>query len=146
MVAGYAVDDLKVTVFDGKTHAVDGKEVAFVTAGRKAVIEAIRNARPIVLEPIVNIEIIVPEGAIGDLTGDLSSRRGHITGTDGRGHGLAAISGEVPLAELNDYQSRLKSLTGGQGSYTIEFARYAAVPPNVQQQMAGKFQLHEDDE
>lgn len=146
VVAGYGVDDLKVTVFDGKTHAVDGKEVAFVTAGRKAVIEAIRNARPIVLEPIVSIEIIVPEAAIGDLTGDLSSRRGHITGTDGRGHGMAAISGEVPLAELNDYQSRLKSLTGGQGSYTIEFARYAAVPPNVQQQMASKFQLHEDDE
>jgi len=146
VVAGYAVDDLKVTVFDGKTHAVDGKEVAFVTAGRKAVIEAIRNAKPIVLEPIVNIEITVPEGAIGDLTGDLSSRRGHITGTDGRGHGMAAITGEVPLAEINDYQSRLKSLTGGQGSYTIEFARYAAVPPNVQQQMASKFQLHEDDE
>jgi elongation factor G len=99
VVAGYAVDDLKVTVFDGKTHAVDGKEVAFVTAGRKAVIEAIRAAKPIVLEPIVNIEIIVPEAAIGDLTGDLSSRRGHITGTDGRGHGMAAISGEVPLAE-----------------------------------------------
>ena len=146
VVAGYAVDDLKVTVFDGKTHAVDGKEVAFVTAGRKAVIEAIRAARPIVLEPIVNIDIVVPEAAIGDLTGDLASRRGHITGTDGRGHGMAEISGEVPLAELNDYQSRLKSLTGGQGSYTIEFARYAAVPPNVQQQMASRFQLHEEDE
>ncbi|MFZ2266081.1 MAG: elongation factor G [Azonexus sp.] len=146
VVAGYAVDDLKVTVFDGKTHAVDGKEVAFVTAGRKAVIEAIRAAKPIVLEPIVSIEIIVPEGAIGDLTGDLASRRGHITGTDGRAHGLAAISGEVPLAELNDYQSRLKSLTGGQGSYTIEFARYSAVPPNVQQQLASKFQLHDEDE
>jgi elongation factor G len=146
VVAGYEVEDLKVTVFDGKTHAVDGKEVAFVIAGRKAVIEAIRAARPIVLEPIVNIEIVVPENAIGDLTGDLSGRRGHITGTDGRGHGMAAISGEVPLAELNDYQSRLKSLTGGQGSYTIEFARYSAVPPNVQQQLASKFQLHDDDE
>ncbi|MBS1144225.1 MAG: elongation factor [Proteobacteria bacterium] len=146
VVAGYAVEDLKVTVYDGKTHAVDGKEVAFTIAGRKAVIEAIRNAKPIVLEPIVSIEIVVPETAIGDLTGDLSSRRGHITGTDGRGHGLSAISGEVPLAELNDYQSRLKSLTGGQGSYTIEFARYAAVPPNVQQQLASKFQLHDDDE
>lgn len=146
VVAGYAVDDLKVTVFDGKTHAVDGKEVAFTIAGRKAVIEAIRGARPIVLEPIVNIEIVLPEGAIGDLTGDLSSRRGHITGTDGRGHGMAAITGEVPLAELNDYQSRLKSLTGGQGSYTIEFARYAAVPPNIQQQLASKFQLHDEDE
>ncbi len=146
VVAGYAVDDLKVTVFDGKTHAVDGKEVAFVVAGRKAVIEAIRAAKPIVLEPIVNIEITVPETAIGDLTGDLAGRRGHITGTDGRGHGMAAISGEVPLAELNDYQSRLKSLTGGQGSYTIEFARYSAVPPNVQQQLASKFQLHDEDE
>ena len=146
VVAGYAVDDLKVTVFDGKTHAVDGKEVAFVTAGRKAVIEAIRAAKPIVLEPIVNIDIVVPEAAIGDLTGDLASRRGHITGTDGRGHGMAVISGEVPLAELNDYQSRLKSLTGGQGSYSIEFARYAAVPPNVQQQMASKFQLHDEDD
>jgi len=146
VVAGYAVDDLKVTVFDGKTHPVDGKEVAFVTAGRKAVIEAVRAARPIVLEPIVSVEIIVPEASIGDLTGDLSSRRGHITGTDGRGHGMSAITGEVPLAEISDYQSRLKSLTGGQGSYTIEFARYAAVPPNVQQQLAGKFQLREDDE
>lgn len=146
VVAGYTVDDLKVTVFDGKTHAVDGKEVAFVIAGRKAVIEAIRAAKPIVLEPIVNIEIVVPESAIGDLTGDLSSRRGHITGTEGRGHGLAAIAGEVPLAELNDYQSRLKSLTGGQGSYTIEFSRYSAVPANVQQQLASKFQLHDEDE
>lgn len=146
VVAGYEVEDLKVTVFDGKTHAVDGKEVAFTIAGRKAVIEAIRNARPIVLEPIVNIEIVVPEGAIGDLTGDLAGRRGHITGTEGRGHGLAAITGEVPLAELNDYQSRLKSLTGGQGSYTIEFARYAAVPPNIQQQLASRFQLRVEDE
>ena len=146
VVAGYEVEDLKVTVFDGKTHAVDGKEVAFTIAGRKAVIEAIRNAKPIVLEPIVNIEIIVPEGAIGDLAGDLSGRRGHITGTDGRGHGLAAITGEVPLAELNDYQSRLKSLTGGQGSYTIEFARYAPVPGNVQQQLASRFQLHDEEE
>ena len=146
VVAGYTVDDLKVTVFDGKTHAVDGKEVAFVTAGRKAVVEAIRAASPIVLEPIVNIEIIVPETAIGDLAGDLSSRRGHITGTDGRPRGMAAISGEVPLAELNDYQSRLKSLTGGEGSYNISFAHYSAVPANVQQQLAGKFQLHEEDE
>ncbi len=146
VVAGYTVDDLKVTVFDGKTHAVDGKEVAFVVAGRKAVVEAIRAARPIVLEPIVTIEIVLPEAAIGDLSGDLASRRGHITGTDGRGHGMAAITGEVPLAELDDYQSRLKSLTGGRGSYSIEFARYSAVPPNIQQQLASRFQLHDEDE
>ncbi|OMG56375.1 elongation factor G [Azonexus hydrophilus] len=146
VVAGYPVEDIKVTVFDGKTHAVDGKEVAFSIAARKATVDAIRNARPIVLEPIVSIEIVLPESAIGDLSGDLAGRRGHITGTDGRGHGMAAITGEVPLAELNDYQSRLKSLTGGQGSYSIEFSRYAAVPPNIQQQLASRFRLHDEDD
>ena len=146
VVAGYPVEDLKVTVFDGKTHAVDGKEVAFTIAGRKAVVEAIRNARPIVMEPIVSIEIVVPEANIGDLSGDLSGRRGHVTGTESRGRGLALITGEVPLAELNDYQSRLKSLTGGQGSYSIDFLRYAPVPPQLQQQLASRFQLHDEDE
>jgi translation elongation factor EF-G len=101
---------------------VDGKDIAFVTAGRKATVEAIRAANPIVLEPIVSIEIVAPEAAIGDLTGDLSSRRGHITGTNPRPGNTASITGEVPLAEITDYASRLKSMTGGQGSYSIEFA------------------------
>ena len=146
IVAGYAVEDVKVTVFDGKTHPVDGKEVAFVAAGKKATIEAIRHAQPIVLEPIVNIEIVVPQNHIGDMAGDLSSRRGHVTGTGEKAHGMAIVSGEVPLAEISDYQSRLKSLTGGQGSYTVEFSHYAAVPMHVQQQLASKFELHEEDE
>ncbi|WP_197970619.1 elongation factor G [Denitratisoma oestradiolicum] len=146
VVAGYPVEDVRVTVFDGKTHPVDGKEVAFVSAGRKATVAAIRGANPIVLEPIVSVEVIAPESAIGDLTGDLSSKRGHITGTDRRGIDMAAITGEVPLAELNDYQSQLKSKTGGRGSYTLEFARYAAVPPQTQAQMAARFRLKEDEE
>ena len=146
IVAGCAVEDVKVTVFDGKTHPVDGKEVAFVAAGKKATIEAIRNAQPIILEPIVNIEIVVPQNHIGDMAGDLSSRRGHVTGTGEKAHGMAIVSGEVPLAEISDYQSRLKSLTGGQGSYTVEFSHYAAVPMHVQQQLASKFELHEEDE
>ena len=146
IVAGYAVEDVKVTVFDGKTHPVDGKEVAFVAAGKKATIEAIRNAQPIILEPIVNIEIVVPQNHIGDMAGDLSSRRGHVTGTGEKAHGMAIVSGEVPLAEISDYQSRLKSLTGGQGSYTVEFSHYAAVPMHVQQQLASKFELQEEDE
>jgi elongation factor G len=90
--------------------------------------------------------VLVPESAIGDLAGDLSGRRGHITGTDGRGRGMSVIAGEVPLAELDDYQSRLKSLTAGQGSYSIAFARYSAVPANIQQQLASQFQLHDDDD
>lgn len=147
VAAGFPVQDLRVTVYDGKTHSVDGKEVAFTSAGRKATVAAIRAAAPIVLEPIVSIEIVAPESAMGDLTGDLASRRGHVTGTQGpRPGGQIAISGEVPLAEIGDYASRLKSLTGGQGFYAIEFARYAQVPPGTQSKLAAKFTLHEDDE
>jgi elongation factor G len=146
VIAGFPAQDIRVIVYDGKTHAVDGKDVAFVTAGRKATVEAIRAAGPIVLEPIVNIEIVAPEAAIGDLTGDLSSRRGHITGTNPRSGGTASITGEVPLAEITDYASRLKSLTGGQGSYSIEFARHAQVPPQVQQKLAAAFRPQEEED
>ncbi|MDO8788462.1 MAG: elongation factor G [Sulfuritalea sp.] len=146
VVAGHPVEDLRVIVYDGKTHAVDGKDVAFFSAGRKATVEAIRAASAIVLEPIVGIEIVAPEAAIGDLTGDLSSRRGHITGTNPRSGGTASITGEVPLAEITDYASRLKSMTAGQGAYNIEFAHYAQVPPQVQQKLAANFQLKDEDE
>jgi elongation factor G len=146
VTAGFPVEDLRVIVYDGKTHAVDGKEVAFVTAGRKAVIEAIRAANPIVLEPIVAIEIVAPEAAIGDLTGDLSSRRGHITGTNPRPGNTASITGEVPLAEITDYASRLKSMTAGQGSFSIEFVRHAQVPPQVQQKLAASFRPQDEEE
>lgn len=146
VVAGFPVEDLRVVVYDGKTHPVDGKEVAFVAAGKKAAIEAIQAAGAVVLEPIVNIEVTVHEENMGDIAGDLSSRRGHVTGTTPRGSGRIVVAGEVPLAEINDYASRLKSLTGGRGSYNIEFARYAQVPPPVQQKLAGSFKLQEDEE
>lgn len=146
VVAGFPVHDLKVTVYDGKSHAVDGKDVAFFAAARKATIEAIRAASPIVLEPLVDIEVLAPEDAIGDLTGDLASKRGHVTGTQPRGPGQAAITGQVPLAELDDFQSRLKSLTGGQGAYSIHFSHYAPVPPNTQQQLMARYQLKDDED
>ncbi len=146
VIAGYPVQDIRVVVYDGKHHPVDSKEVAFVAAGRKAVIEAVKAARPILLEPIVNIEIVCPESSIGDLAGDLSGKRGHVTGTQPRSSGTTAISGEVPLAELNDYQSRLRSLTSGQGAYSLEFSRYAAVPPAVQQALMSQFNAQEEDD
>ncbi|KAF0165763.1 MAG: elongation factor G [Rhodocyclaceae bacterium] len=146
VIAGFPAQDIRVIVYDGKTHAVDGKDIAFVTAGRKATVEAIRAASPIVLEPIVSIEIVAPEAAIGDLTGDLSSRRGHITGTSPRPGNTASITGEVPLAEITDYASRLKSMTGGQGSFSIEFVRHAQVPPQVQQKLAASFKFRDEDE
>jgi elongation factor G len=146
VVAGFPVEDVRVIVYDGKTHPVDGKEIAFVQAGKKATITAIQAAGPIVLEPIVTIDIHSDENQMGDVAGDLSSRRGHVTGTTPRGPGRIVIAGEVPLAEINDYASRLKSMTGGRGSYSIEFARYAQVPPLVQQKMASNFKLKEDEE
>ncbi len=139
VVAGYPLHDLRVTVHDGKTHAVDGKDIAFTSAGRKATIDAVRKARPIVLEPLVNIEVLAPESTTGDLTGDLASKRGQVTGTHPRPVGAVAISGVIPLAELGDYQGRLKSLTAGEGSYGIEFSHYAPVPDSTQQLLAGKF-------
>jgi len=146
VLAGFPVVDLKVTVYDGKSHSVDGKEVAFVAAGRKAAIAAIREASPIVLEPVVRLEVVAPEAAVGDVSGDLSARRAHLTGTGGRGPGRLAVRAEAPLAELADYPTRLKSLTGDQGSYTLEFSHYAQVPPNTQKDLAGRFKLHEEEE
>lgn len=138
-IAGYPMQDIRVTVYDGKSHPVDSKEIAFVSAGRKAFLEAVGKARPIVLEPIVNISVTVPENAMGDITGDLSSKRGQITGTQSQSGGMLTISGHVPLSELSTYQSRLKSVTGGAGSYSIAFSHYEPVPPNVQQQLVGQF-------
>ncbi|HTF14654.1 MAG TPA: elongation factor G [Burkholderiales bacterium] len=138
VIAGYPVHDLRVTVYDGKHHAVDSKEVAFVSAGRKAIIDAFAKAGPILLEPIVNIEIAAPDKFMGDLTSDLSGKRGHVTGTDNAGGELTTIKGLAPLSELSDYQTRLKSVTGGQGSYSIDFSHYAPVPAHTQAQLVSK--------
>jgi elongation factor G len=144
-VAGYPLQDIRVSVYDGKHHPVDSKEVAFVTAGKKAFIDAIQKARPIVLEPIVKLQVTAPSDTMGDLTGDLSSRRGRILGNQTRPGNRVTIEGEVPLAEIENYQSRLKSLTGGEGSYNIELDRYEPVPPMKQQELANAFKpKHEE--
>ena len=144
-IAGYPLQDIRVSVYDGKHHPVDSKEVAFVTAGKKAFIDAIQKARPIVLEPIVKLQVTAPSNTMGDLTGDLSSRRGRILGNQTRPGNRVTIDGEVPLAEIENYQSRLKSLTGGEGSYNIELDRYEPVPPLKQQELANAFKpKHED--
>jgi len=146
VIAGYPVVDLRVIVYDGKSHPVDGKEIAFVTAGRKAAIDAIQKAAPALLEPIVEVEINVPESAIGEVAGDLSSRRGQITGTASRGHGTATVSGLAPLAELSDYSSRLKAMTAGAGNFSYAFAHYAPAPANIQRQLMSTHQVKEDEE
>jgi elongation factor G len=144
-VAGYPMRDVRVTVYDGKYHPVDSKEIAFSTAGRKAFLDAIAKAGAIILEPVVKIRITAPNESMGDLAGDLSSRRGRVSGTDSAPNGHLVIEGEVPLAELESYESRLKSITGGEGHYNIEFSRYEPVPGNVQKQLAEKFTIQDND-
>jgi elongation factor G len=144
VIAGYPVVDLKVTVYDGKHHTVDSKEIAFIQAGKKALIEAVQAARPCVLEPIVDVEIAAPEQNMGDITGDLASRRGQVSGTQSGAAGTLTVLAQAPLSELASYQLRLNSLTGGQGRYTLAFSHYEPVPPSVQAQLASKFQLRDD--
>ncbi len=143
-IAGFPLHDLRVTVYDGKFHSVDSKEIAFVTAGKKAFLEAVDNAGPVVLEPIVNIAVTTPDSFMGDLTGDLSSRRGQISGTETGRNGTLIIKGQAPLAELENYGTQLKAITGGEGSYSIEFSHYEAVPGNIQKQLSEKHKRKED--
>jgi elongation factor G len=134
-VAGFPLHDIRVTVYDGKHHAVDSKEVAFVSAGRKAFIDAIQKANPIVLEPVVRVSITAPSSAIGDITGDLATKRARINGNDTLPNQRASLTALVPLAEVTEYQSRLKSLTGGEGVFTMELSHYDPVPARKQQEL-----------
>lgn len=145
VVAGYPLVDLRVTVFDGKHHSVDSKEVAFVTAGRRALIAAVQEARPLVLEPVVHLEVQAPEAAIGDITGDLAARRGQVNGTESPLPGRSIVRGLAPLAELSQYQSRLNALSSGQGRYSVRLSHYEAVPPHTQSQLIAAYQAQEED-
>jgi elongation factor G len=145
-VAGYQLQDVRVIVYDGKYHPVDSKEVAFVAAGKKAFIDAIGKARPILLEPVVNLDVSVPEQHMGDVTGGLSSKRARINGTDSLRGGELVIKAQVPLAEVGDYSNELKAITGGQGRYSIEFSHYDPVPPNVQKQLVESWKPRHEEE
>ena len=141
-LAGFPLHDVRVNVYDGKYHAVDSKEVAFVAAGRKAFLDAIAKARPIVLEPVVGVEINCPAANIGDVTGDLAARRGQVTGTKTLQSGALAVTGLAPLAELGGYAARIKSMTGGQGAWSMELSHYEPAPPGLQQQLSSEFAKH----
>jgi elongation factor G len=134
-IAGYPLQDLQVTVLDGKHHSVDSKEVAFVAAGKKAFLDAVTKARPQVLEPIVDLEVSAPEETMGDISGGLAGKRARITGTDSLRSGEIAITAQVPLSELDGYAAELKSATAGRGRYSLDFSHYEPVPPAVQQKL-----------
>ncbi|MFH0982081.1 MAG: elongation factor G [Planctomycetota bacterium] len=135
VLAGYPIVDVKVELIDGKTHPVDSKDIAFQIAGRGAFKDAFMKSKPVLLEPIVNVEVTAPVEYVGDLQGDLASRRGRPQGQDMLPGNMAVLKAVVPLAEVADYHSRLSSITGGQGSYTMEFSHYEPVPGNIQQQV-----------
>jgi len=145
-VAGFPMQDIKVTIYDGKHHPVDSKEVAFRIAGKYAMRDAVLKAKPVILEPIVNLEVTCPVDKVGDITGDLASRRGRPQGQEILPGGMAVIRAQVPLAELSDYSGRLSSLTGGQGSYTMEFSHYEPVPPQIQQQLIAQYKPKKEEE
>ena len=146
-VAGYPIQDVRVIVYDGKSHPVDSKDVAFMSAGRKAFLDALGKARPIVLEPIVNVEIVAPEQKMGDIAGELSGHRGQIKGSDAPRPGTVQITAQAPLSEMEQFPARLKSITAGHGSYTLEFSHYEAAPPQLQQKLisAHRPAAHADD-
>ena len=145
-VAGYPIEDIRVIVYDGKSHPVDSKEVAFVAAGRKALLDALPNAKPTVLEPIVQLEISAPDAAMGDITGELASRRGQVIGTENLAGGIIEITATAPLSELDDFASRLTAMTQGAGSFSMDLASYQPVPAQKQAELASKFQRKEEDD
>ncbi len=134
-VAGFAMQDLRVTVYDGKYHPVDSKEIAFSVAGHHAFLDAINNAGAQILEPIVSVDVTVPDTHMGDITGNLASRRARISGTENLRGGLVTIRADIPLSSLSDYHTELKSLTQGRGSYSMEFSHYDPVPAHIQQEL-----------
>jgi elongation factor G len=145
-IAGYQLQDVRVTVYDGKFHPVDSKEVAFVAAGKKAFLDAILKARPQVLEPIVDLAVTAPEAHMGDITGGLASKRARINGTDSTRDGEVLVKAQVPLSELRDYAAELKGATAGRGRYDLEFSHYEPVPPPVQRQLVDAFKPHHEED
>lgn len=145
ILAGFPVVDVKAIVYDGKTHPVDSKDIAFQTAARKAFKESMQKARPVILEPIMDVDVVVPDEFMGDITGSLNSRRGRIMGME-PGDGTQTVKAKVPLEEMYKYVNELKSITGGRGTYTMSFSHYEVVPSNQAQAIIDKAKLTKKEE
>jgi elongation factor G len=146
VIAGYPVQNVCVEVHFGKDHPVDSNETAFKMASSKVFAQVFKQARPSLLEPIVTMHITVPSENVGDVSSDLPGRRGQMAGMDTAGGGMTTIEAKAPLAEVTTYARTLSSMTGGQGSYSMEFSHYEVVPGNVQQEILAKAKVREDEE
>ncbi|MFA5256430.1 MAG: elongation factor G, partial [Candidatus Omnitrophota bacterium] len=144
-LAGFPVVDVKAIVYDGKTHPVDSKDIAFQTAARHAFKESMLKAKPVILEPIMDVDVTVPDEVMGDITGSLNSRRGRIMGME-PGEGSQTVKAKVPLEEMYKYVNELKSITGGRGTYTMSFSHYEVVPSNLAQSIIEKAKLSRKEE
>ncbi|MEZ4580637.1 MAG: hypothetical protein R3A10_03095 [Caldilineaceae bacterium] len=131
VLSGYPVVDVKIALVDGSYHEVDSSEMAFKIAGSMAFKEGVQKAAPVLLEPMMRVETVVPEEYVGDIVGDLSSRRGEIEGMDPRNGGVQAIRALVPLSEMFGYATSLRSLTSGRGTFTMQFEKYARVSDSI---------------
>ncbi len=145
-VAGYPLTGVKVEVYDGKHHPVDSKEVAFITAGKRAFIDAVRKAHPALLEPFVEVDITVPQAYMGDVTGDMANRRGRVQDTVMLPGDQCSVRAVAPLGELQNFSNELKSMTGGSGSYTMDYSHDEQTPPHVQQEVIAAYKPHEEDD
>ena len=144
-LSGCPLQDLKVSVYDGKHHPVDSKEIAFVTAAKLAFLDAVSKAGAVLLEPMVHLEVTVPNAHLGDITGDLAGKRGRIQGTDMLPSNMALIDAIVPLAEVGSYQSQLKSMTAGQGTFTMELSHFDALPAHLQEKITAQYRKDASD-
>jgi elongation factor G len=131
-IAGYPMTGVRVEVYDGKYHDVDSKEIAFTTAGRKAFIDAVQKARPVLMEPYVSLEITAPSRYMGDLAGQISTKRGRVQSTDMLSSDVCVVRAEAPLSELQNYSNELKSMTGGAGSFSMDYSHSERTPPQIQ--------------
>ncbi len=146
VIAGYQVQDICVNVHFGKYHDVDSSEQAFKTAASMCLRNVFQDAKPALLEPLVKMEITVPESAVGDVYSDMSGRGGRVHGSDAAGGGMQTIHAEAPLREVTTYARTLSSVTGGQGSFTMEFSHYEVVPADVQQKIIAQTKMVEEEE
>ncbi|PID44371.1 MAG: elongation factor G [Proteobacteria bacterium] len=142
-IAGFEMQDIEAEVYDGKHHSVDSKEIAFVAAGRKAFLEAVKAAGPTILEPVVNVTITVPGSYMGDVSGDIATHRGIITDSRMDGQNNAVLLCQSPISEMGDYSQRLKSLASGEGTFTMEFSHFDPVPNAVQQELCKGYEVKE---